>query len=302
MNVARPLLNGGHQHQVHEADDRSFPSLLLEGGHVDLIELLQQLHVVVHDGGALFERLGDHFERGGAVQIGAGSGGLLLWPLLSADARRRGGRCSVVPGDCLVHRRFRGHDRFDVVPRHELDVVHGEDVRRVRHRDRQRRAGAAQRDDLILVRRLDRNQLDDPGIEVELREVDGRDAVLLAQDAGDVFVADEAKAHQVVTDFASLRFLTGQRLLQLGRSNASFLEQQLANADGHRSRSGVDRHVQTLARPLPLAEWTSCAGGEIMMASLTISVKRMLPGLDYWIRRPRLPDPRTPPGRPLPTL
>ena len=43
---------------------------------------------------------------------------------------------------------FGRHDGLDVVPRHELDVVHGEDVGRIRHRDRQRGARAAERNDL----------------------------------------------------------------------------------------------------------------------------------------------------------
>ena len=63
---------------------------------------------------------------------------------------------------------FRGDHRLDVVARHELDVVHGEDVGRIGHRDRQRRAGAAERDDLVLLRGLGRDQLDDRRVDVEL--------------------------------------------------------------------------------------------------------------------------------------
>ena len=79
-------------------------------------------------------------------------------------------------------RDFRRDDRLDVVAGHELDVVHREDVRRVRHRDRQRRAGAAERDDLIFLRGFGGNQLDDSRIDFKLGQVDRRNAVLAAEE------------------------------------------------------------------------------------------------------------------------
>src|SRR6476620_9676207 len=110
----------------------------------------------------------------------------------------------------VVDGALRRHDGLDVVPRHELDVVHGEDVGRVRHRDGQRGAVSRERDDLVLVRGLARDQLDHRRVDVELEEVDGGDAVLLAQQRGDVFVLDEAQFDQNQAELPSVGLLIGQ--------------------------------------------------------------------------------------------
>ena len=74
------------------------------------------------------------------------------------------------------------------------------------------------------------------GVDLELREVDRGDAVLLAEQRGDLLVLDEAELDEVEAELAAVGLLIVQRLLQLGRSDALLFEQQLANADGHRSR------------------------------------------------------------------
>ena len=153
---------------------------------------------------------------------------------LARTARR--GRGAVVLSDGVGDRGFRRDHRLDVVARHELDVVHGEHVGRIGHRDRQRRAGAAERDDLVLVRGLGRDQLDDAGVDFELREVDRRDAVLLAEERGDLLVLDEPQLDQVEAELPAIGLLIAQRVLQLGRRNPLFFQQQLAYADGHRLR------------------------------------------------------------------
>ena len=143
---------------------------------VDLLDLLEHLDVVVGDvPRGLLERAGDHLERRGVVR-GSPPAAILRFLLLlrlGGDARRRrAGR--VVARDRVGDRRLGRDHRLDVVARHELDVVHGEHVGRVGHRDRQRRAGAAERDDLVLLRGLRRDQLDDRRIDLELRQVDRR--------------------------------------------------------------------------------------------------------------------------------
>jgi hypothetical protein len=62
-----------------------------------------------------------------------------------------------------------GDDDLDVVAGEELEVVDGEDVRRVAHRDDERRAGAAHGDDLVL-RSADllADQLGDLVVDLEL--------------------------------------------------------------------------------------------------------------------------------------
>ena len=74
------------------------------------------------------------------------------------------------------------------------------------------------------------------GVDVELREIDRGDPVLLAEQRGDLFVLDEAELDEVEAELAAVGLLVVQRILQLGRSDALLFEQQLANADGHRSR------------------------------------------------------------------
>ena len=102
------------------------------------------------------------------------------------DRRRRlAGRAVVLRDRLATTADLRRHHRFDVVARHELDVVHGEHVRRVGHRDGERRARPVDGEDLVLLGRVGRNELDDVRIDLELREVDGRDAVLLAEQRGD---------------------------------------------------------------------------------------------------------------------
>ena len=70
VDVARALLNGRHQHQVDETNNWGFAALPLERCHVDLLELLEQLDVVVDDLRRFLERLGHHFERRRARQVG----------------------------------------------------------------------------------------------------------------------------------------------------------------------------------------------------------------------------------------
>ena len=93
------------------------------------------------------------------------SGPVVASPRRLRPAALRSGSTSRSLGDG----DFRRDDRLDVVAGHELDVVHREDVGRIRHRDGQRGAGAAERDDLILIGGVGGNELDDPRVDVELR-------------------------------------------------------------------------------------------------------------------------------------
>ena len=186
-----------------------------------MLEIVEHFDIVRASDGHLFHRLGGHFERA------------------SAAADRRSGRRlaeRLVPDDGVGHSRLRRHDRLDVVARHELDVVHGEHVGRVDHRDRQGRAGSAEGNDLVLLSRFRRDQLDDRRVDVEQREIDRGDPVLLAEQRGDLLVFDEAELDEIETELAAVGLLVGQRLLQLSRSDALLFEQQLTNADGHCSR------------------------------------------------------------------
>jgi hypothetical protein len=132
----------------------------------------------------------------------------------------------VVFVDRIEEGDLRGDDGLDVVPRHELDVVHREDVGRVRHRDGQRRAGTAERDDLILARGFGGNQLDDRGVDFELMQGDRRHAVLLRQQRGDLVVLHKPQVDQVGTELPPCRPLIVQRILELFGRDALLLEQK----------------------------------------------------------------------------
>ena len=157
----------------------------------------------------LLHRLGGHLERARAAHE----------TRATAARRRRFGQ-RVIARDGVGDRRLRRHDRLDVVARHELDVVHGEHVGRIGHRDRERRARSAERNDLIFLRGLGRDQLDDGRIDLELRQVDRRDAVLLAEERRELFVLDEPELDQIEAELPPIGLLIVQGLLELIRSDA----------------------------------------------------------------------------------
>ena len=84
-----------------------------------------------------------------------------------------------------------------------------------------------------LLRGVGGNQLDDGRVDLELREVDGGDAVLLAEERGDLLVLDEPQLDEVVAELAPVGLLMVQGLLELLRGDALLLQKELANADGH---------------------------------------------------------------------
>ena len=95
--------------------------------------------------------------------------------------------------DGCEQRRFGRDHRLDVVARHELDVVHGEDVRRIGHGDGDRGAGLVDREDVVFAGHVAGDQLDDGGVDLEMHEVDRRHAELLRQAFRDVFFGDESE-------------------------------------------------------------------------------------------------------------
>ena len=210
VNVARALLDGGHQEEVHHPDDRGLATLPLEAGDVELPHLLEDLDIVGRD--VVLEGEGGNRERvGGRARA-------------VAVARRLAGAAGVVLRDRLADRGLGGDDRLDVVARHELDVVEREDVGRVCHRDRERRSRSPDRHDLVLLRGLGRNQLEDGDVDVELREVDEGNAVLTAEERGDLLVVDHSELDERHAQLAAIGLLMVQGLLQLRGSDALFPE------------------------------------------------------------------------------
>ena len=156
-----------------------------------------------------------------------------LGPAAGRRPRPRTGALRVVALQRVVDLGLGGDHRLDVVARHELDVVHGEHVGRVGHRDRERGARSRERDDLVLLRRLGGDQLDDGGVDLELADRDRGDAELLAEERGDLGFLDEAQRDQRKPELAALLALLRERFLQLLRGDALLFEKQVAKADGH---------------------------------------------------------------------
>ena len=152
VDVARALLNRRQHQRVDEPDDRRFAALPLERGGVDFFgaSATTSMVVVLPSGpGPRAPRLTMSAAFG--LPLAAG-----VAPCLREVLRDR-----------VANRGVGGDDRLDVQARHELDVVHREDVGRIRHRERQRRARSADRNDVVLGGGLGRNQPDDGRVEIE---------------------------------------------------------------------------------------------------------------------------------------
>ena len=143
VNVAGSALDRIGEHQVHELDDGSFVGSLLK---------LLELHFLLFRLDLDVARVADIVHRRHHR--------LQLFFFRSA----------VGFVDALDDGAFRSHHRLDVEAGHELDVVHGEDVGGIDHGDGERRAHAAERQNLIALGGFVWNQLDDGGIDFESKK------------------------------------------------------------------------------------------------------------------------------------
>ena len=129
---------------------------------------------------------------------------------------------------------FGGDHRLDVEAGHELDVVHGEDVGRIGHRDGEGGADARERDDLVANGGFLRDELDHGRIDFIKFQIDGRNAVLAGKNGGNVVIADEAQLDQAGAQPAAILLLVLERLLQLIRRDQAVFDQNFAKARRHR--------------------------------------------------------------------
>ena len=196
MDIRRPFLDGVGQDQVHQFDDRGVLGGLAQFGGVDVVVLFpQRLDVLV------VESLHDVLDQAGRV---------------------------VVLVDGVLDGCFRRHHRLHLEPGHELDIVDGEDVARVRHGDGEDVAGAIDGDDLVLLGNLGWDELNDGRVDLEVREVDGGDAVLAAEKRRDVVFADEPQLDEVTPDPPAPRLLLLEGLVQLLPGDQGSLYQHIA--------------------------------------------------------------------------
>src|SRR4029078_12579053 len=97
--------------------------------------------------------------------------------------------------------------RLDVVAGHELDVVHGEDIRRIGHGDGDRGAGLVDREDVVFAGDVAGDQLDHAGVDLEVHQVDRRHSELLGEALGDVFFGDVPELDQRFAELPARLFL-----------------------------------------------------------------------------------------------
>ena len=168
MNIACASLERFHQEVVNQLDDGSIFRRRRELAIAQLFGVLFQL-------------------KGFAILIGE------VHDFIDEPLRLFALGSPVVFFDGLEYGLFRGDHRLNVEAGHELDVVQCEYVGRIHHRHGQRRAHAAQRQNLILRRRFLRNQLDHSGIDIEKAQVDGRDTVLAGKDRGNFLIGNETE-------------------------------------------------------------------------------------------------------------
>ena len=67
----------------------------------------------------------------------------------------------------------------------------------VAHRDNEDRSRSIDRQDLMFLRQLPRDQLDDGFIDFKLIQVNGRHPIVLAHEFGEIFLSDHAELGQV---------------------------------------------------------------------------------------------------------
>src|SRR5262249_34507417 len=92
---------------------------------------------------------------------------------------------------------------------------------------------AAERNDLVFLGSVGRNELDDRRVDRKLRKIDGRNAVLTTEERGDVLVLDEPHLDEVQAEFAPVGLLVVQRLLELIGADAPLLQEEFTDADRH---------------------------------------------------------------------
>src|SRR5437867_5928764 len=203
VDVGGALLDGVDQHHVDQFHDRRFVGRLLQLEDVDLGAFLAVLHDL------------DVAEVGLHVRQDAGDGlGLGL----------------VVAVDRLPDGRLRRHQRQDLEIRHEGDVVQGEDVRRIRHGERQRVPHLPDRDHLVLPRDGRRHELQHVGLDVELGQRDRRHAVLPREESDQLVFVDEVEPDEDRADLLRGALLLRERLLELLRGKQAIGDEKISEA------------------------------------------------------------------------
>ena len=173
------------------------------------------------------------------------------------DLLERGPLLGVVALDGLSDGDFGGHHRLDVVAGDELQIVDGEDVGRVGHRHDERGTGPVHRDDEVLLRDVLRDELDDLRVDVEVFEIDGRNAVLLRQEVGELVLLDGAGLDERGANPRAGPLLFFLGLPKLLDGDQVLADEELTEPTGH---TCVLSRVAYLGRSRTLVTWEVCRG------------------------------------------
>ena len=219
MSLA-PFLIALSRMTLHEPHDRRVLARLLELEDVDLFRVGAEVDVFVAQVEA-----GHHLVVGGARVV------------VALDRR--------------CDRGLAGDDRLDVVAGQELDVVDGVQVRRVGHRDDQRRARARDRNDPVLVADLAGDELDHFRIDLVLVEIDRGHAVLRRKEIRDLAVGDVAELRERVAEVLARALLLVLRFPELLQADELLANEELTEA--------ILGHGETKTAP-PENVWRSQAG------------------------------------------
>ena len=253
-------LRGGVHHLLEDAvDPVPDPVLLLVGLDVDVrgaaLDRVRQDDVDEPDDRGFLPLLDQLLEVDGVLlllvdDLEGGVGGVDRRHLLHDLLQLEGVGGAVVPVDRVLEGDLRGDDRLDVVAGHELQVVHREDVRRVGHRDGERRAGLVDREDVVLARDLGGDELQDVRVDLEVRQVDRRHAELRGERLRDVVLGDEAEPHERLAQLHPRFLLLLQGRGELLRVDELRLQEKFSELDRHEgndSRSPARRQARGLS-------------------------------------------------------
>ena len=213
VDVARALLDGGGQHDVHEPDHRRFVTGRL--GRSCGLTSIAAVHGTT--------------PRGRRRVRPPGLGGRRS-PTGRRDPRRGN---AVVPSEGREQLVLGSHDRLDGAPGRSGDLLESSRVGRIRGGDDQHGSGAIDRHELVRPGQTSRDELDHPRVDVEVPQGDGGHAVLPAQQGAHLILGGEAQLDQVETQPPPVHLLGRQGRLDLFRADALLRDEQLTESRRH---------------------------------------------------------------------
>ena len=254
-------LGGGHDLVEHAVDAEADAEDLFVGLEVDVggaaADGIDQDHVDESDERRLVGRLlqFEDVDLAAAAIVVRQDLDLARLVLQFADDIGQDGVLPVIAAlDRLLDRALRRHHRHDAKRGEELDVVEGEDVGGVGHRQRKRVSGSFDREHLVLAGHVPGHELEDVGIDVELGERDRGDAVLPGEEADKLLLGQELEPDQHRPELVAGPPLVGEGALQLLARDQAFPDEQIAQAPAQRRLRRVTHNCQCLHDLCPFRE------------------------------------------------